>query len=63
MEKVTVPLAGGHAYDIWTGPAAGLREKLGPLLSGRRFMTVADSNTVRMADAMGLADPVVIPAG
>ena len=24
MEKVTVPLAGGPAYDIWTGPAAGL---------------------------------------
>ena len=63
MEKVTVPLAGGHAYDIWTGPAAGLREKLRVQLAGRRFMTVADGNTVCMADAMGLTDPVVIPAG
>ena len=63
MEKVIVPLPGGQAYDIWIGPAPALREKLSPLLGGRRVMTVADGNTVRMAEAMGLADPVVIPAG
>ena len=63
LEKIAVPLAGGYAYDIWAGDTASLREKLAPVLENRRVMTVADSNTVCCAPAMGLKDPVVIPAG
>lgn len=63
LEKIAVPLAGGYAYDIWAGDTASLREKLAPVLENRRVMTVADSNTVCCAPAMGLEDPVVIPAG
>lgn len=62
-EKIAVPLAGGYAYDIWVGKPEALREKLLPCLEGRRVMTVADSNTAAFAPAMGLADPVVFPAG
>ena len=63
MEKVPVPLPGGFAYDIFIGRAPELRNELAALLTGRRMMTVADGNTVCMAEAMGLADPVVFPAG
>ena len=63
MEKVPVPLPGGFAYDIFIGRVPELRNELAALLTGRRMMTVADGNTVCMAEAMGLADPVVFPAG
>ena len=63
MEKVPVPLPGGLAYDIFVGRTEELRGELASLLAGRRAMTVADGNTAAMAGAMGLADPVVIPAG
>ena len=63
MEKVPVPLPGGLAYDIRIGRVSELRGELAAILAGRRAMTVADGNTAFMAEAMGLADPVVIPAG
>lgn len=63
LEKIAVPLSGGYAYDIWAGEARELREKLAPFLENRTVMTVADSNTAAFAPAMGLPDPVVIPAG